>query len=179
MPSAYFQWTGLAELTRTLRGLPAEVAQNVLEETVDAAAQPIVLAAKIYAGRSRRTGALQASLTSVVRNYPRRGISVAVIGPDKRYYRKGRVVRGKKALGADRPANYAHLVEFGHIVVKPVSGTSRRRKTAVSAGIVAAKPFLRPAFSSQQDIALERMAITMTAGVNRALAKLVVLQRKV
>jgi hypothetical protein len=66
-------------------------------------------------------------------------------------------VRGKLTRAAARnqrkPANYAHLVEYGHVAVAPVKGSSLRvpKKpragwtAAKAAGWVPAKPFIRPA----------------------------------
>lgn len=164
--------TGLGNLTLLLRSIPAEVRQTILAEGVAEAAEPIVVAAKIYAARSRDTGALQASLTHVVRNYPANATALAVIGPDKQYYRHGKKVGGKNRAGANRPANYAHLVEFGHIAVKPKAGSSRRKKTAEATGIVPAKPFLRPALANSEELAIERLAIGINNGVTRALGRL-------
>ena len=76
--------------------------------------------------------------------------AAAIIGPNKQYYVAGVVVRGAKraravaAKAANRPVNYAHLVEFGHVAVKPKKGTSRKKKNATVTGNVAPKPFMRP-----------------------------------
>ena len=107
------------------------------------AGQPIVKSARnnLSAQGSVETGALRRSLGMVLRSQgkrdpyliigARRGGSFTSVGPD-----------GRRRV----PANYAHLVEFGHITVNPTKGASRRKGTAVEVGRVKARPFLAPAF---------------------------------
>lgn len=138
-----------AELTAALRQLSHDVRAQVLESGTKAAIRPILTAAKRFAKRSERTGALRESLTTKVKVYAANGKAVGLVGPDRNYYRRGKRVSKNVAsfVGADRPANYAHLIEFGHMAVKPRKGTSLRKKTAElgKKSWVPPKPFIRPA----------------------------------
>lgn len=137
--------------TAVLQGLPREVSARILATATKAAIQPIKVAAKRYAKRSERTGALRDSITDKVVNYERTATAVGLVGPARGYYKKGkRLGKGANYLGSDSPSKYAHLVEFGHRVVAPKRGTSIRRGTATGPAAgkkkwVPAKPFLRPA----------------------------------
>lgn len=166
---------GDQQLIDALRGLTADMRERTLESGVRELVKPIKRAAKNYAGRSRETGALQASIDDKVINYPARGKTVGLVGPDKHYYVKGKRVKGtlSKAMHAERrrPSNYAHLVEFGHIAAnatanaaakRMVRWTGKEKKRANEAGeslpsagrrvksFVPAKPFLRPAVETTQ-----------------------------
>lgn len=148
----YKHITGMGDLQRLLEQIPAEMRNTVLLAGVKAAAVPVVKWAKRFAKRSERTGALRESITFKGIGNQKRGTALAIIGPDRKYYSKGkRLVRGKLITSGEivRPSKYAHLVEFGHHVVAPFKGTTRRKGTAVPAKNkttwVAAKPFIRPA----------------------------------
>lgn len=192
------------DLRSVLRAISKDLAAEVLEEGVRAACQPILVAAKRYAKRSEATGALRDSLTIKTVAYEGSGKAVGLVGPDRAYRVKGRKV-GKLgalfgALRGDirRPANYAHLVEYGHAIAKggslrPKYNTTlvgigqfsskgkelkRWKRTGISApakgtvgGHVPAKPFLRPAVvttRSQQHAAFEG---AVGKGLDRLLAK--------
>jgi hypothetical protein len=145
--SDYAHVTGASELTDALRQISDAVRSDVLAAGLREVVKPVLISAKRYARRSERTGALQESLTTKVINYPSNGKAVGLVGPDKSYYRKGKKVSRNVAsfAGADRPANYAHLIEYGHRAVAPKKGATIRKKTAKVSGWVPAKPFLRPA----------------------------------
>jgi len=145
---------GIGDLSAVLRGLPEDMRSKILVRGVERAIAPILISAKRYAKRSERTGALRASLTTKVVNYPRDGRAVGLVGPERAYYRNGKKTGKLGSLfgAADRPANYAHLIEYGHHAVAPIKGTSRRKKTALPTKNgrtwVAAKPFIRPALAT-------------------------------
>lgn len=84
-------------------------------------------------------------------------------------------IRGFVTRRAD-PANYAHLVEFGHFVVRPVRGTSRRKNTSVSADsgrqFVAARPFLRPAIAGSKNEVKARLIQGINQGLQKAWARI-------
>jgi len=163
---------GEQEVRRFLRELPAEVASQVLGELVKAGAQPILDIAKGLV--PQRTRALRESLTFIVRKYPRSGKAAAVIGPARGYFGGGqRLGPGDDFDGADVPANYAHLVEFGHRVVNPRLGGTLRKGTARAQGRVPAKPFLRPAAQIGAGLAVSAMAAAAAQGVERVRRRLV------
>ena len=101
----------------------------------------------------RDTGALRASLGMVVRRYPERGIIMGLIGARRGYFRKGkRLKAGAGRRGANSPAHYSHLVEYGHNLVVgtgirggTTKGRSIRKGTISAKAYVLPRPFLRPA----------------------------------
>jgi HK97 gp10 family phage protein len=174
--SGSIQLVGLDEIRATLKQLPVEVRQKVLGVAVKRAAAPVVNAAKSFAARSERTGALRESITAIVKK-GRDGNSYAVVGPARGYFRGGKKL-GKNAdnRGADMPAKYGHLVEFGHHVVAPKKGASRRKNTATTAKTgktwVAARPFMRPALLATQDIIARELAEGVLQGIDQSLARI-------
>lgn len=185
-PSSYKYVSGATELVTALRTLRAEVQAGIAERGVREALAPVLVAAKRYAKRSERTGALRESLVIKTVAYKNTGKAVGLVGPDKQYYKKGKKTSLVIAAlyGADRPANYAHLIEYGHHVVAPIEGTSRRKNTAMPAKSgatwVPAKPFLRPAILTTipaQQAGFERgLALGFEAAVNKATRKAAKLQ---
>lgn len=187
-------------ITEVLRGLPRDLQTQILATAVAEAARPIVQAAKRNAESSRRTGALQASISARVRKYKRDAVATAVVGPDRSYYAGvAKLRKGDDKRGAEQPSRYAHLVEFGHNVAKGgklrdeyVSEVAlvrnsrgklvrRRRRTerirrfatGVVGGFVPAKPFLRPALLETSALAGANMLNGIRKGIERARAKLV------
>ena len=111
----------MADLSYALIGMAEDMRSVVLVKGVKEAVKPILVAAKRFSKRSERTGALRASLTTKVIGYKNSGKAVGLVGPDRNYYSKGKAVKGLGALFAAkriRPANYAHLVEYGHVIAK-------------------------------------------------------------
>lgn len=159
---------GLDDLQAVLQGVPQDLRGRILADGVRAGARPIRDGARRLAPRD--TGALAKSIDIVVRRY--RGAAVAVVGPDRSYYRgRKRVKRGESARGAARPANYAHLVEFGHVAVANRKGTSLRKGTATALGYVPAKPFLRPAVLGAAGAAGDAIHRAVAEGVAASIRK--------
>jgi HK97 gp10 family phage protein len=175
--SAYIrtQLTGVAELRATLKGLSDDMQQTILGEAVNAAAAPVVRIAKAMA--PKRTGALKQSIGSVVRKPKKSANAYAVVGPLRGYYSQGkRLAKNADRRGADQPANYAHLVEFGHVKVKPVKGSTIKRKRkdwkpATTVGFVPPKPFLRPAFAAAAAPAGAAFESAVMKGIEKARRK--------
>lgn len=170
----------MGELNALLSGLPKEVRGGVLSSAVSASSRPLVSAQKQLALRSERTGALRASIRSKVRNYQNTGTAVAIVGPDRSYYSGGKRVKGGSLIQSDaaRPANYAHLVEFGHYTAARsgkfggmTKGTSRRRgkNTSHDAIFILPKPFVRPSVV----LAKSEMASAFDRGTTRGIEKAV------
>jgi hypothetical protein len=194
--SAYKHITGMDTVTGILQVLPREVRNDIMKTSLAAAARPIVRAAKRYARSSRQTGALMQSIDQKVINYRNTNTAVAIVGPRRDYYRAGKILgRKDNRAGASRPANYAHLVEFGHrarnseqntklkTVIK--TGAAERRRAAeagelTSAGgvrraltWVPAKPFIRPAAMTAAPQAAAAFVKGMEKGIERTRAKLI------
>lgn len=129
--SAYLKYPmgeELSKLIGTLSSLPIDMQETIIAAGVAEGAKSVVQAAKNFAPRD--TGALRASITSVVRK--RKGTAVAVVGPSTSYYSgKKRLKKGASKEGASKPSRYAHLVEFGHL-----TQTGRH---------ITGQPFMRPA----------------------------------
>lgn len=163
-------------MTAVLLGLPKEVRTVALKVATEEAAKPLKEWQKRFARRSERTGALRASINYKVKKYESTGVAVAVVGPDRNYYAGGKAVK-KSALipsNADKPAHYAHLIEFGHHAVVPRKGTSLRKKTAKlsKASWVPAVPFVRPATAMAHIDMATAFDRGMTRGIEKAVAKI-------
>lgn len=172
-----FRLEGLDDIRNVIKTLPKELQEKIMAVAVTRAAKPLVDTAKMFARRSERTGALKESIGAVVKKGKRGGV-YAVVGPRRGYYKGGKKLgKGDDKSGADMPANYAHLVEFGHHVVAPIKNTSRRKKTAKTAKsgatFVAAKPFMRPALLAAGDAIATEMANGVADGIERSLKRIV------
>ena len=100
------------------------------------------------------TGALRDSIDYTVRQYPEHGKVVVVVGPKRRFRR-----------GKNNPNKYAHLVEFGHVAVKPVKGSKIRKGTAQKITHVPAHPFMRPGVELYRNFAASDMASELDKGL--------------
>ena len=133
---------GLKELQRNLERLPQEIQGRALKATLTAGGQVIAKKAKTLI-KNEESGALKKSLGTVFRR-GRKGY--AVIGARNGFQTE---YKGKKR----NPANYAHLVEYGH------------------SGTVLAYPFLRPAIDATGNDVLSEMANGMTKAIDKAVRK--------
>jgi HK97 gp10 family phage protein len=161
--STSLQMKGTAELHAVLAALPKEVRQEVLASALGKGAGEVAKRARVLAAKD--SGALKRSITYVVRSYRSGETAVAVIGPNKRF-------RGPDGA---RPANYAHLVEYGHRVAKGgaltrLDGRGRKGK-GVAGGFVPARPFMRPATLAATPVIPGVMLKGVDSGMKRAIAK--------
>lgn len=171
--SAFFKkpLTGMGKISEVLRGLPEALQSTILSEAVEAAAKPIERAAKRLV--TVRTGALRLSINHKVVGGKRRPFAMAIIGPDRGSYQNGkRIKKGTDSRGADKPANYAHLVEFGHLTVKSSKGASLRKRNTVPLGFVSPKPFMRPAVAEAEGACATALLDGIDRGINQARARL-------
>lgn len=173
-----FTLSNFEEMRQLCAGLPASVESRVMGDAVKVAAKPIVNAARAKA--PIMTGALRRSIVAVVRRYPKAGKVMALIGPDKAYYGGGKRLKGgADKRGANRPANYAHLVEFGHYSaaasgesVATTKGTSRRHGTFKERSFIMPRPFLRPAVMVAGRQAERELARGVGVGMQREVRRL-------
>jgi HK97 gp10 family phage protein len=139
----------LQKLRAEFAGLSSRMQNEIAMASVYAAAQIIVPAAAALA--PSETGALRASIGVVLRRYPRAKRTLAVVG----------ALRGLNHTEGREPANYAHLVEFGHRVAHKKTGKLKRAKIGENSdaphGQIDAKPFLRPAWEAHKQIALDAL----------------------
>lgn len=190
--------TGYGEVLAVLNDIPKEMKAKILGVAVTKAAAPSVRAAKKHAAKSRRTGALQKSIRSRTKTYPKNATAVAIIGPDRGRYGAGkRLKKGDDARQSNMPAKYAHLVEFGHLTARggklrdtyetevsvSVSAngrtTRRRRKTdrikaratGEVTGFVLPQPFMRPAFAETKGQMEDELVKGVGVGIERVRRK--------
>lgn len=184
-----FELTNFKETVKLLDGIESAVKARVMGVAMARAARPIINAAKAKA--PVRSGALKRSITVAIREYPKDGKVVALIGPDKDYYAGGKKLKkGADRRGADRPANYAHLVEFGHysaISSERFGGFTKGFKRRKSSGarlaqtersFILPKPFLRPAVATATPLAVEQLSSGLEKGISREIDRMKRLQKK-
>ena len=140
--SSKLSLTGDRDLERNLRTLGARLAKKVLKQAVNAAATPVLKTAR--AKVSRESGLLAKALAKKTRMNSRRGTASARVGA-----KTG--VQGEFDGKTRVPANYAHLVELGHV---DENGQH-----------VPAKPFLRPAADENAAKAAGIMSDKLAAGI--------------
>lgn len=179
--------TGLDIVLEQLKQFSKELRTEIVAKMVKAGARPLEKSAKGFAKRSVRTGALRASIGTVIREYKHDGNAVAVVGPLRGYFRgNNRVRKGGDRRGSESPSHYAHLIEYGHNVVKggksrdvhkvELKGTGRfyssgkevkrwlktdtvkEKASGRVTGFVAAKPFLRPALAATRGAVMAEMS---------------------
>ena len=153
---------GMEELSYALREIPREMQREILGVAVEAAARPLLAAAKMGARRSVDTGALYASLTSITRKYPQTSTAVAIVGPDNAYRvghrvrinsREERKLIESAGIKASRPAWYSHLVEFGF--------------HARDGSAVPPRPFMRPAIMATQQASYRALLQGVEEGIEK------------
>lgn len=170
---------GAETLHAVLNELPKSVRGEVLAEALKKAVVPI--RRHTIAKAPKRTGALKKSITAKVISYPKDGRAVALIGPDRNYYMGGkRVKKGGDKRGADKPSNYAHLVEFGHYSGTSsagfggfAKGTTLRKKTAQARSFILPKPFLRPGLMAGESAANTILAAEVESAMARVRSKMI------
>lgn len=161
--NSYTPITGAEQLHSVLAGLPEDLRREILATTMGKAGAHV--AGKMRRKAPRVTGALAKSITYVVRKYGDGARTISVVGPNRKYVTKD---------GA-RPANYAHLVEFGHRVAKggALDRLDGRGKagTGKQGGFVPAKPFMRPGLIESQASLPQVMLEGVQKGMDKAIAK--------
>lgn len=170
---------GAEELHAILKEMPAAVRADVLEGALGKAALPIQKATAGFA--PKRTGALKRSISVKVLSDKSKGSAAALIGPDRNYYSGGnRVAKGGDRRGADKPSNYAHLVEFGHYSGVSSAGfggfskgTSMRKKTATARSFIRPQPFMRPGFAAGAPQAEAILAREIGASIEKTRARMI------
>lgn len=174
------QVAGLRPLLRKLDDLKRGARNRILRPAIAKAARIIVKQAKRNAPKD--SGALRRSLTSVIRIGRKSGQIYAVIGPETGERKDRQGSRSKTRFGKwlagqgipNRPANYAHLVEFGRASVSVQS-----KKVLASDGVFYGRsvraseprPFLRPALLSKQSEVRSVLKVEIWAGLKKHYAK--------
>ena len=176
MPAANFAMTGMDELVRKLERLEPKNQRRALRRAVGKAGNEIVKDARKRVATN--LGLLKLSLGRKDKVYKRSNTAVSVVGARTRF--KGKKAESIRAGGGRaskaRPANYAHLVEFG---TKPHAIRGRGGFLAF-AGIVTRvvnhpgsrpKPFLRPAFAAKRVEALSVAAKSLREDYAKAVKR--------
>jgi HK97 gp10 family phage protein len=167
MPDA-FEVSGLAELARRLDQLPIALAREVARPALEAAGEIIVSAAEQSV--PRKTGELADDIIAVVKIGSDLANMRVLVGPG--YPGPGMKTRrrGRYAGSADRttsPGIYGGFVESGHGMpgyswASRFGSSKQRRRTGrqieLGSHDVPPHPWLKPAFESSQDAAVEAVA---------------------
>ena len=177
--------TNFKEFADLMRDLPAAMQQRVTAVAVGDALKPLQRLAKAMA--PQRTGALKKSIVAVVRKYPQTGTTYGAVGPSTDYFAGGKKLKkGASRRGADKPANYAHLVEYGHwtrdsspFLNRSAKGRFVRDRSLMyalqgprNAKWVAPRPFLRPAVAIATPIVKAHLADGIKKGMEREIKRL-------
>ena len=154
---------GLKELSDALQKLPEAIAKNALRGSVNAAAAVIRDEAKRLAPvmpeampSHQPPGTLKRSI--IVKQIPEKSSVIqqtfyVTVRQGKKYQAQGK--KGNKS----QDAYYAKWVEFGHFFVPPkAAGISwKKHRQQNQAKFVPAHPFLRPAFESKKEEAVQAL----------------------
>lgn len=152
----------LRRIAKECEGMSLRHENKALQAGLSEAIAPIREQAKVNVPKD--SWALYRSLSSRVRSYRNGDYLLGMIGPLRHYEEQGRFLKRRKGQsereytrenkGMVRPANYAHLVEFGHYsaaatglgAVAGTKNTRRRRGNFPVRSFVRPQPFLRSAF---------------------------------
>lgn len=152
-----FQITGQTELAKALQGLTSKVRQEIAMAAMEKAVQPVVVAAQanVMGNGSVDTGGLYRSLGFAVRQYKKGAVTFGVVGARRGFG----VDDPTKKTGRTEPANYAHLVEYGHAIAGD------------AAGWVEPKPFMRPAWDQTSPQVVAILSRELGQGIALAASK--------
>lgn len=169
---------GVDKIIRRMAVLPLNVEKRVVSGAVRKSLATVSKEAKRRGRKQKRSGLLAKSLGVKVKAYPRKGVTVGLVGPRKGY---------KDTRTGEIPAYIAHLVEGGtkkHTVTTKGGGLANTKDVAFgfqateqffgkSVQIKAdPKPFLKPAYDAKKNESERTFAASMEEGVHREAAKL-------
>lgn len=157
-----FQITGTTEIAKALQGLPSRVGKEAAMAAMEKAVAPLVLEAKQQAIPSIRTGGLFRSIGFAIRQYKRGLVTFGVVGARRGFG----VESDAHDTGKTEPANYAHLVEYGHAIEGDATGW------------VEAKPFMRPAWDATAPTVSKILGVEIFKEIEAAASKSRVRRRR-
>lgn len=178
--SLTLNFRGDLQVAQSMQALAPEIRERAIPRALRLAGSEITRRARALAPRDRTAdpaGSLRRSIGLFVRGR-RRQMRYVVFGARRGYSRpvtRPIIIHGNLRGAATRradPANYAHLIEFGHFVVVPRRGVSLRKGNAVLASgrsFVAPRPFLRPAMAGSRDAVRRRLIYELTLAQSRFL----------
>jgi HK97 gp10 family phage protein len=132
---------GLSKALKNLHELGGRIKNKGVRRALTAGSKVLVRAAS--SGAPKQTGTLAKAMIGKIKAYRRGAYLLAIIGAKSRKYANGR-----------NPANYSHLVEFGHRIAvggalarlkKPKKPRVTRVATGTHKGDVPGNPFMRRA----------------------------------
>lgn len=198
--SQNIQWviSGVSDLSAFVRELKPSAQARIIRKTLEDASAPIVRLAKQKA--PKKSGALRKSIGVVVRAYPAKGTVTGFIGARRGTYAEMKNIRtkrktatllkpGQNTMKRITPANYSHLVEYGHRSVHgggtlpnfgervpgvwnaKNKGRSQRKGTISATSFVPPRPFLRPAFEQGRAFAEARIIDGFEKAIEREYAR--------
>ena len=152
--------TGDKELKVRLESMGDAVTRRVLKSATAKAMTPVSKSAKANARKIKDTGLLAQSIGKKTKLYRRSDVAVAIVGP-RAGFRKSVVRRGQSRSVLADPGKYAHLVEFGHSIVRGGRVVGRVR----------AFPWLRPALHQNRALIIQKWRQEMSRGTEREWGK--------
>lgn len=141
---------GLKELEEQLLSLPQNLARRDVRQALEAGGE--VIAEEMRALAPRRTGRLHENIEVKVSLSSKQDAGTAKIGPLKKVF-------------------YGLMQELGWTSPLPKSAGGTRRDRRGRGMHHPGHPFMRPAFESRKDAALETIIRTLRAGIQRAIKK--------
>jgi len=160
-----FKIEGALEIEKALKKLELRIEKNISRRAVGAGAKVFIRAMKSLVPSN--TGTLKRSIG--MKRLKTRKSATVIIGPRSGKSRQERIGKtGKTIKGSD--GWYAHLVEYGTFASRthPLSPRTKRkpRKNGMPRGM-APRPFMRPAFDTQQEASIKAMADAYRQGIAR------------
>lgn len=165
------QVTGLKELREKLLGLTPKLGGEILASALGSATTVIKSDAKRRAPLAEKSywlnlGSGQKALA--YRGWLRDQIIQKRTSSTRT--RAESIVTVRKAKGASRPAFFWAFIEYGHFArkSKPVRGSARALRSKEGGDVwIPAHPFMRPAFSSQQQAAIKKFSEKMKMKIDK------------
>ncbi len=168
--------TGLEEIDANFRKLSDEkTLERNVGRSLKKAMKPVLDMARTLVPVDE--GDLKRSLTVSVRKN-RKGNRSARVGPDTKTIVRAGADGALDFKKKKRPANYAHLVEYGHHSAAKTGqsgfgakGTKRKKGTFAANSFVMGQPFLRPAWDKHSPGAMAVFKEEMERGLVRVMRK--------
>jgi len=158
MPSPTIQVLGLEELKRKMLTLGSKISRNALKSALVAGAKEVKKEALVLA--PVKTGRMRKAIYIKKMGKPNPFKENVILG----------VRSGKKLQKRNLDAYYWKFIEFGHLTRPKGKARSRSGRASALAGggkMVAAQPFVRPAFQNSKERALSRFKVVLADFISK------------
>jgi len=158
MPSPTVQILGLEELKRKMITLGYKISRNALKSALVAGAKEIKKEAMNLA--PVKTGTMRKAIYIKKMGKPNPFKENVIVG----------VRSGKKLQRRNLDAYYWRFIEFGHLARPKGKARSRSGRVSAAAGgakMIAAQPFVRPAFENSKVRALGRFKVVLADFISK------------